>query len=618
MELIARPQKEKPRQQLPLYPVYCTGCGEELSDRIFPIDNLLRRYDNGGPADGGRDKFIRMMGISVAYGKPVLGNVPALYQNGEFVLPAKETLDRLSQKVPLCFSCEGSSLPQDRMEPISLNIASMVYQFYRISGFYDIYRMLELRKSMNDTAQEGSPVSQEDDEKMQALCKRFEALPYVHLPAMTMGSHRQDAIMDVLDWILFSAETEEGKDRTHFAAEKILVGWRYKLVNGREMPYALAAVGANGNDYSSTRGRCGKCYQPIPYQLGAYEQRVIGLLGTQATGKTTYLAALADAIDKGEVTSLKRNGVNTTAELTIQACIAGDAQWAKVNHGPADGTENGDTAGVGLLWLYQHGFPPEKTQVTSAKDAAALTFLVSSPQKEPVMYTIADISGEAFYNAVSGNWDVTLVGQQQRRLDSCASLIQVISNRQLTGRDEHVTSADQVLDCYKRYLQSRALNTAVVLTSADEISGGDLRKPMHLAYDLKKISPLLWSEEKEQAVLNTELLGSTCLGVEGYLNDQFGGFMSKLREAQQQAEGNRQARAEAFAVSSGTQKAEMDFAEADETYRGEEAVKARYQEVRNARFGIGAPLLWLLAQDGMLDTGLADKSGKAFGKSIRR
>lgn len=619
MEFTARPQKEKTEQQkLPLYPVYCTGCGEELSDRFFPIDNLLRQYFNGGPTDNSKEKFIQMMGISVAYGKPVLGEVPALLENGQFVLPAKEALDRLSQEAPPCFACEGNTLPENAMKPITLNIASMVYQFYRISGFYDIYRMLELRQYMNSKVEEGYGVSGQDTAKMQAFCDKFEALPYVRMPAMTTEDQRQTAILDVLDWILFSAAAEEGKDCTHFAIEEIWVGWRYKLVNGREMPYALAAVGANGNDYSSTGCRCSKCYQPIPYQLGAYEQRVIGLLGTQSTGKTTYLAALADAIDKGEVTSLNRNGSNATAEVTIQACIAGDAQWAKVNHGPADGMENAVATSVGLLWLYQHGFPPEKTQVTSAKDAAALTFLISSPQKASVMYTIVDISGEAFYNAVSGKWDITLVGQQQRRLDSCASLIQVISNRQLTGQGEYVTSAGQVLDCYKKYLQSRALNTAVVLTSADEINGGDLRKPMHLAYDLKKISPLLWSEEKQQAVLNTELLDSAFRGVEGYLDGKFGGFMNSLRETQKQAGGIQQVYAEAFAVSSGTQKATKDFTDSDESYRSEDAMKARYKEVHGARFGVGAPLLWLLAQDGMLDTGSVGRNGRASGKSIRR
>lgn len=609
MEISVRPQKATAVQQkLPLYPVYCTGCGEELSDRFFPIDNLLRQYFNGGPADNRKEKFIQMMGISVAYGKPVLPQAPMLLENGKFVRPTKDALDRLTQEAPPCFSCEGNALPGNTMKPITLNIASMVYQFYRISEFYDIYQMLELRQSMNAAVEAGYTVSGKAAAKMQVFCHKFEALPYVRMPGMTIEDQRQEAIMDVLDWILFSAAAEEGKSSTHFATEEIRVGWRYKLVNGREMPYALAAVGANGNDYSSTGCRCGKCYQPIPYQLGAYEQRVIGLLGTQSTGKTTYLAALADAIDKGELTSLSRNGSNVTAEVTIQACIAGDAQWAKVNHGPTDRMENADATGLGLLWLYQHGFPPAKTEVTSSKDAAALTFLISSPQKAPVMYTIADISGEAFYNAVSKKWDDTLVGQQQRRLDSCAALIQVISNRQLTGQGEYVTSATEVQNCYKKYLQSRALNTAVVLTSADEINGGNLRKPMHLAYDLKKISPLLWSEEKQQAVLNAELLDSASRGVEEYLDGKFGSFMNTLREAQKQAGESQQACAKAFAVSSGTQKATIDFTDSDESYRSEDAVKARYKEVRESRFGVGAPLLWLLAQDGMLDTGSADRN----------
>lgn len=518
MELITRHQKVMEQQELPLYSVCCTGCGEELTDRFFPIDNLLRQYFNGSSASIGKEKFIQMMGISVAYGKPVLGEVPALLENGQFVLAEKEKLDSFSLEAPPCFTCEGNALPKDLMRPIALNISSIVYQFYQISGFYDIYQMLKLRQKMNAVIEEGHAVSAQDTETMRAFCDRFEALPYVRMPAMTTEDQRQAAIMDLLDWILSSAAIEEGKKGTHFATEEIRVGWRYKLVNGRKMPYALAAISSNENDYSNTGCRCGKCYQPIPFQLGAYEQRVIGLLGTQSTGKTTYLAALADAIDKGEVTSLRRNGIHTTAELTIQACIAGDAQWAKVNRGPEDWAE-GDSTGTGLLWLYQHGFPPEKTQVTSAKDAAALTFLISAPGKAPVMYTVTDISGEAFYNIVSGKWDVTLVGQQQHRLDSCTSLIQVISNRQLAGQGEHVSSAGQVLDCYKKYLQSRALNTAVILTSADEIGDGDLRKPMHLAYDLKNISPLLWSEEKQQTVLNTELLDSAFQGVEGYRDE---------------------------------------------------------------------------------------------------
>lgn len=602
MEIVGKFQKKvAPQEKLDLYPAYCTACGEELTDRFFPIDNLLRLYYNGGAASNGKDKFIRMMGISVAYGKPVLPPVPALVKDNQLIIPTKEDLKSLTQEKPYFFSSEDNALPVKEMKPISLNIASMVYQFYRMSGFYDIYRMLELRQSICAAEAAGYSADPKENAKMDALCSKFEALPYVVMPAMTTDDQRKVETKDVLDWILTSAYAEAGNP--YFAIEEIRVGWRYKQVNGREMPYALAAMGANGNDYSSTACRCGKCFQPIPYEMGAYEQRIIGLLGTQSTGKTTYLAALADAIDKGEVTSLSRNGIHADAKVTIQACIAGDAQWTKVSRGPKEG-------GPGLLWLYQHGFPPAKTEVND-QDASALTFLVSTDGKDPVMYTVADIAGEVFYNAVSNKWDIILVDQQQRRLNACTSLIQVISNRQLTGQGEYVSSATEVLDCYKKYLHSRALNTAVVLTSADEINGGDLRGAMHLAYDLKKISPLMLLEEGSKALLNIELLNSACEGVENYLNRYFGSIMTKLREAQKQAGGNRQAFAKAFAVSSGTQEASQYFTESDESYRSEDTAKARYQEVRKARFGIGAPLLWLLAQDGMLDADIADRVGSA-------
>jgi hypothetical protein len=72
----------------------------------------------------------------------------------------------------------------------------------------------------------------------------------------------------------------------------------------------------------------------------------------------------------------------------------------------------------------------------------------------------------------------------------------------------------------------------------------------------------------------------------------------------------------AFIASSGTQcataeeytSAEYDQAEADR----------RYRKVCEARFGIEAPLLWLLTRDGLLDTGRADSFFNGYDEKVRR
>lgn len=613
-------------QDLPLYAVYCTECGRELTERFFPIDRLLREYSNSQTFLSERDAFIHMMGrgIGAVYGEPVLPQAKPLMSDDKFVKPSKEELDQLSQKTPPCFLWEEHKLPKESMIPISLNIASLVAQFYQMTGFYDIYRMLELRHSMNVARLEGESVSLNDVNEMDRLCNIFAALGCVKMPPMTTKENRMDSIETVLDWILASAEAEAKENRTHFATEEIRIGWGYKLVNNRKMPYALAAMGTSEREYHSTTCYCRKCFQSVPYDLGAYEQRVVGLLGTQATGKTTYLAALADAINKGELITLNRNGRNVLAEVTITACIEGDAQWAKVSQDPTKGVGAGN---MGLLWLYQHGFPPAKTPINETKDTASLTFLVSPAQGDPVMYTIADISGEAFFDTVAKEHDETTVAEQKSLLNTSRALIQVISVRQMDRQNMKpetgeaagdqgvlVDRADDVLTCYKNFLRGRALRTAVVLTSCDEINGGNLRKPMHLAFDPRNVSPLLCvqGEGKQTAVLNRELLHCVSHGAEEYVDRNFGGFMGKLRDAQRQNAGKayREDYAAAFPVSSGTQKAPIYFGakNADEQYCSQEAMKKRCEAMRLARFGVGAPLLWLLAQDGMLRADLADKA----------
>lgn len=620
----------------PLYSVRCTECGEVLENKFFPLDDLLMQYHNGKEKNTDKRYLFNALGIGAEYGKTVLPNVPPLLRSvsdseGEeklcFVVPGSGEIQSSGLS---CFEEKSGEASGEDMTLVSLNIAAIVAQFSLTTGFEDIYGMLKLQWESRQAAENGEWLSEEKVNTMARYRSSFEALPCVNLSTLTVSQTVQKAVERLLDLILDYAEVEAALGGDHFAVEKLYAGWQYKIVNNRKMPVGLAVYGSNNNRYNCVKCCCSSCRKPIPVELGAYRQKIVGILGTQQTGKSTYLAALTDAITLGEVTTaVKNNGEMQDSGIAINAVIRGNANWERADKKALDTkTENSDgskePAGGrgGILWLYQHGFPPEKTP---EGETLALSFLVDPGQeKETVMYTLVDIAGEVFYNDAlppAERLPESFIKVQNTLLSACGALLFVVSSRQLKQESNGdnadqdvkintlVKNPQQVLACCQSFLPKQALPMAVVLTSADEINGGNLRMPLMLPYDIKNCRPLVWSDRKQKLVYNAETMSNSICAVREFVNKGFGNFVENLQSCLEKRGTGRTAALAAFAVSNGTQHAPFFFsdnAEKPMDYHTAEQMTLRTEKMRKGRFGVTSPLLWLLVCDGILEQGGSD------------
>lgn len=596
-----------------MYPVHCTECGDVIDGKFFPLDNLMKQYAPGEGISAQRDEMIRVLGIGALYGKNILPDVPQLlyYQEETEETPGiwyvvRPNLSTLRQETsPLsCFACkDNNDIPMDRLVGVNLNVASMIAQFCISTGFDEIYDMLEIQNRIEQKANVGELPSEEDENRLRVLCQQFAMLPGVQLSRMTAAGMQDAQIVSVLSIILSFAREEADAGRQNYASETLMVGWRYQLINGIQMPHSLVVVGATSREANHcNKCCCDKCRRELPTEMGAYPQRIIGILGTQATGKTTYLAALANAIDVGEATTYTQsNGDQQYANIKIDH-NANDPQWKRVQAEPH--TDASGESKIGALWLYQNGYPPQKTK-PEALEAPALTFLITGA-KGTTMYTLADIAGEAF---TKDDRYEQYLDKMRKLLYSSDALMMVISTGQMDNgskaevNQKLILNPSEILTYYKDFLPNRPIPTAVVMTSADKINAGDLRQPLNLAYDIRKCRPLVWDGRRNHLVYNVEAMATSVQAVWVYINKYFGTFMENLFSYLKKS-GKQEPKVAAFAVSSGTQCAPHYFGDdVDEAYNSDEQRKERYAQMRQNRFGITAPFLWLLACDEMLEIG---------------
>lgn len=601
-----------------LYFVRCTECGEPVKTKFFPLNPLLMQYRLPDQTlQNGLDELLEFLNIGAIYGHDILPETTRLIQNGEFSIPQKA-----ENKTEIdCFQTnEKNDPPEGTLRLVKLTITAIVAEFVRMTGFTDVYQLLELQWKRRKLGISGQDLSDEDSAKQMQYARRMAILLRRQLRGRTDAENSAE-VLRLMDTILDCAIYEDKQQLDNFSGEDLLVGWRYKMENNRRMPYSLMVVGSAGLRAECSSCCCNHCHKPISYKLGAYEQRIIGVLGTAATGKTTYIAALTDMIDQGGVTAATgADESKVSSDIIIKA--QADPQWKRVTAG------SGTSAEPGMLWRYRHGYPPQKTRWN---DSMALSFLVKSPRKsEEIMYTLADIAGEAFYNTVSEKQDTAAVEAQQKLLYSCDALIMVVSSRQLrnaemkkedggtTGKlEEMVTSPTEVLTCCDAFLPGHPVPTAVVLTAVDEICGGDLRQQLHLAYDIRRCPPLTWSGKDQTLFYNAELMRNTSDALKNYLNTEFGRFMETLQHAVSRETDSPQVFA--FAVSSGTQCAPRDYsADEDDSYNSPEQMRMRYREICSTRFGVASPFLWLLACGGILAPGQGDLTYGTFSAAGRK
>lgn len=569
-----------------MYQVHCTECGERIENKFFPLNKLLGQYNVG---DETVRELVEFLGIGALYGQTVLPDVPPLVDregNWNFQKPSSFA----GQALP-AFECPDNEIPMEKLRPVNLNIASMVAQFCMITGFTDIYPMLALRHKMDnaeDDLMSGLDITEDEKRHWGDYCNALSHIPGVMVDPLSTDTLRRQQIGQYLSEILNLAEREaKTPARKHFAAQELIIGWRYKELNGRAMPYSLVARGALEGSFDALECCCDKCRRPLSWEMGAYEQKVIGILGTQAAGKTTYLMALADVIPQVKF-----------EKMTLTPA-SGDPQWDRVKNVK------------GLLWKYQHGYAPEKTAVQEGM-APALTFLVKKDEaSEPVMYTLADIPGEVFYNQTDLEFSQSQTDTIKKLLLASDSLMMIVNSDQLRGQEGEntpenggsslVKDSAKILDAFKKFLPKKPISTAVVLTAADKL--GDLRKLLGLAYDIRRVKPMVGGE-----IYNTEVMDTASQAVGEYMDRNFNQFLHNLKNGFVPSG----SQVEAFLVSSGAQCARQLEAEIDEA-----ADKARYEKMCQERFGVAAPLLWLLCCDGLLEQGRGDEDFTHYDEKYR-
>ncbi len=644
------------------YAVLCTECGNKMEQKLFRLEPLIRQYFITAQSAKIADSLFKKLTVSAFYGKKVFFPVqPLLNDENEIAPNALE--DITYEQLPERFSCENNSIPTEKLSPISLNISNILAQFCHGSRL-DIRDMREMLSLYQKKETMGN-LEEEEAVHYGQLCAKFARLPDVNLPAMSIAEKRQSDIETIFGNILILAMQEIPLIRAgsaNMAFKQYSVGWRYRVENGREMPYSLVACDEEGIDLSCDQCCCPHCHHTIDYRCGAYRQRVVGILGTQSTGKTTYLTALTDMIDNGYLTSLRYSG--RTGSLKIGHALPDDQQWKRFMRagrmvtGPAvqaapekqtavlleesenqsrlvlpNGTvpaadqtaaekESGTVQDkVGSLWLYQHGYPPIKTHAVKL-EAPVLNFLVSNEEmgREPVMYTLADVPGEAFDNKEKEGLDKEFVNTQHRILRQCDALFMVISQRQFdkTTNLELQKNPNQVLASYQEFLPESPVPTVIVMTGADEIAGGDLRGALQVAYDVRELPALVQGESEKELVLNVEAMYSLSQAVKLYVDWNFGNFAKNIADTLSHKASNGKACVAAFAISSGTQYAPQSYTGTDPEYDTPVQMQQRYEKMCAARFGVEQPMLWLLGADGMLQAGRAANEYNRYDAPVQR
>lgn len=597
------------RGQGNLYPVRCTQCGEIIRERYVSLLPLVMQYNNGDTTESEKKAVFELLGIGANFGSAIMPAAPALFdEEGNITMPSEDMLQPCN--VGKAEFTDGE-FPLRKMTRIELSVASIIAHFALTNHFFDIYHMLAIVEG------------EEDESKWDAYCEDLFKLNILKMSTnIDNDEARKGYLRRVLQMVLAMARAEEYRREsglTSMNTEDLYVGWWVQKLNGRPMPYALAVVGGSGGMFHCRDICCGSCKKQIPFQTGAYKQLIVGLLGSQATGKTTYLAALTDAIDSKEATTLNaKNQEMKISDITISHNWHDDIQWRRFEASDKEGTP-------GQYWLYKHGFPPAKTNL-NADEAVKLNFLLTPADKykESIQLTIADIPGEAFYSETSGSIDEKYRDSHHKILNGCDAIMMVVSNRQLKkyldlnaeeaeveeSETHMVTDVEKIVGSYKAYMPEKKIPTAIILTAADEIHGGDLQGALGTAYVPQEVSPLAWSGRSKALVYNAEAMHSLSDAVAGYVNAEFGTFKKALE--MYAGEGM----VAAFAVSSGTQEAKTLYDEATEKYKA--GYELRLAKMRNARFGVTAPLLWFMARQGILDVGRVDDEWNNFSPGMQK
>lgn len=560
------------------YPFVCPECGEEVRDntRCFSLQPLMNHivlsFDGTRTSIG--SKLNGFIVLSARFGADVLGN-PIKTVRCESAKPEREQLSKIVVSV--------ESILQQLEEQMQLergDLAKLV-TFQREEGgnLWDKY------EEYREVIRSGKRTTDED----LAFCMTYARahdliLKNIHSRDLSNKQMREQELNEFLDILveLSNAEKQDHNGNSMLASKyQIAAAWCYTVdpttsVEVPDMLY-LELTDEHGSEVCSSKDSCCPyCRKEISKHFGACPQKIIGILGGQSTGKTTYMAAFADMLDRTNLDDLP---------FTISYEPEGDAQWRRFQASSKDGN-------FGAMWAYQNGYNAQKTDLQS-ESAVSLSFLVSPKEKGkiPTVYVLADIPGEVFDGA-EGNKVSDTIQNSRKIFQYCQARLMTLS---CDPHDAQIAAAN--FNEWLSQFPKGNIPAAFLLTKFDRSQNTPAVK---LAYSLNQAEYKPYVPgANHTAVYNIERMSTLCRYAKQQSDRLSPNLFTILLNAMQAEQSDPSEIAlTAFLINSGTA-GYIDYTTADDV----EQKKDRVSVARSERYGVLAPILWLLALDGYIKPG---------------
>lgn len=560
------------------YPFICPECGGEVLDngRDFSLQPLLNRI------------FLTINDQRVSIGSYLENYITVSAHFGDKVM------DTAIQTV----RCEGAKPDESQLTELTVSMESVVRQLeaQMQMGKGELTNLVSLQREENGNLWDKFQECREDVERGETLSKEdvnfLQTYPQAHTKILKCIRSRDlsneqvreqelNEFLDVLVDLCDADGTNKRGKSVSGAKFTVQAAWCFTIdpITGVGVPDMLyLELDDKTKEVCSSRDACcPHCHKAVSKHFGACPQKIIGVLGGQSTGKTTYMAAFADVLDHTNLDDLP---------FTISYAPEGDAQWRRFQSSSKDGN-------FGAMWAYQNGYNAQKTDLQS-ESAVSLSFLVSPKEngKIPTIYVLADIPGEIF-NGAEGNKVSETIQNSRKIFQYCQARLMTLS----CDPDDAQIAAANFNEWISQFPKVN-VPSAFLLTKFDR----SRKKPaVNLAFPIDPTEYQAYVPGKNGVgVYNIDRMGTLCRYAKQQEDALSPNLFTNLLNAMQkeQQDDTSEIALNAFLTNSGTANY-IDYTDADD----EEKRRDRVSVARSGRYGILAPILWILALDGYIEPG---------------
>lgn len=561
---------------------FCTRCGYEIAQNSGLIDISRVIYDITGEK-GTKYRFL------IEFGSNVFGKALA-------------TVDRES----LSGNSEAS---MQNFKEVRIGWAEYAEEFKKYTKI-DLTEYDKMVRQL-DRGEEAEDLTEWRTDFFSRLAEVLEM----------QGSHLQEyeRMQNAEKWI------KQVRDRLQKAPQQLFMCWVTTSSGSNTRNYKLAVLEKNtGNIHYPVKRCCPHCKKEIPVWLGKFEQRIVGIVGGQSAGKTSFITALTDLIKTGAIIVDKSSGNHGNLQIMTSYDGEDDYGWLKHIHMP--GEPDVDT---GLpsderspYWYYRSAYSVEKTNVT--QDAiSVISFLVKHGRqqgKENIFqYVLVDIPGEAFadphnYYKVQEDF-FRMYGSI---IYQCSSLLILISTEHLEGKASINLDYHRVLENAKGFFggNKKEMSIGLLVSMFDKLlwtNNTNFKDILKLPFDLRKVSIYSVDEVKDSTgqvqikdYFAVETMQAISMQLEKYVEQRAPGITTRLSDLYGNQQGGK--RVAFFPVSAYGKNVEKltikdEGGKEELSATKQEDRTEEYKEIVEKRFLTEAPFLWIMACDGILDCG---------------